>query len=263
VLLLATRTALAERDPAECILAHANAQELADSGKLLRARETIQSCATSDCPKLIQKDCNLLAQSIEQATPTLIVNPIDHDGHALTDHRIELDGVALPAPAATEPITLDPGEHRIKLVVAGRQAVEVLIPVRPKEKNQRAVIQMADPDPAASEARVAGYALAGLGALGVASFIGFAVSGYLDQRKLDSRSTHIDNPSDLSLADRMRRKYVIADLSLAIGLVSGGAATYLLYVTRSSRQDGSTGAKTALEVNTAADGASVCLRGVF
>jgi hypothetical protein len=85
----------------------------------------------------------------------------------------------------------------------------------------------------------------------------------LDQRKLDSRSTRIDNPADLRLADRMRREYVIADISLGIGLVSAGAATYLLYITRNSPRDASPHAKTALQLNAAAGGAAVTLRGEF
>lgn len=262
VIVLAANTALADREPAECIAAHTTAQELADSGKLLAARKMFESCSASDCPKLIQKDCKVLGRAVEQSIPTLNLTAVDHNGQALTDFRIELDGVA-QSPDSSHQLALDPGEHRVKLVVSGRKAAEATIPVRSKQKNQSAVIQLAAPDAGSSKARTAGYVLAGIGAVGLVSFVGFGWSGYLDQRKLDPNSARIDDCTDLTLADRMRRKYVIADVSLGIGLVSLGAATYLLLATRDTVGRASPGARTAMYLHGSADGGAIVVRSEF
>ncbi len=255
--------ASAELEPDECIAAHASAQELVDSGKLLEARKKFESCATSGCPKVIQRDCKVLGTAVEKSMPTLNLTAVDHNGQAIAGFGLEVDGVALPLDASHQPLSLDPGNHRIKVIVSGRQAADVLVTVRKQEKNQSAVIQLAAPDPAASKVRTAGYVLAGVGAVGLLSFVGFGISGYVDQGKLEDNSGHTALGNDYGLADRMRRKYVIADMSLGIGLVSLGAATYLLLVTRDSTEHALPVAKTALYLHGAPGGGAIVLRSEF
>jgi hypothetical protein len=262
-LVLVANSALAEREPAECIAEHAGAQELADAGRLSEAQKKFESCAKSDCPKLIQKDCTALGAAVEQSIPTLSVTAIGQNGQALPDFGIELDGVALPRDASHRPMTLDPGDHRIKVIVAGYQPTEVTIPVHQKERHQSAVIQLAAPDAGSAKARNAGYVLAGVGTVGLLSFVGFAISGHVDQSRLETNSGRSGVANDYGLADRMHRKYLIADVSLGIGLVSLGTATYLLLVTRGAADNASTAGKTALFVQSGTTFSGIGLRSEF
>jgi hypothetical protein len=262
-LVLVANTALAERDPAECIAAHASAQELSDSGRLSEARRKFESCATSDCPKLVQKDCKVLGRAVEEAIPTLNLTVLEHHGQALAAFSVEVDGTALPPEASHRPIAVDPGNHRIRVLVSGRQAADVVIPVRKEEKNQSAVIQLTEPDTAASKARTAGYVLAGVGAAGLLSFGIFGILGYQDQHELKEKSGQPGVGNDYGLADSMRQKYLIADVSLGIGLVSLGAATYLLLTTRDSAEHAPTGAKASLDFHGLPGGGSLIVRGEF
>jgi len=262
LLVFATAPASAERDPAECIQTHANAQEQADKGRLFEARRLFESCATNDCPKLIQADCKTLGKAVEKSTPTLNLTVLDHNGGTPAELRIEVDGVLLPTDASKQPIALDPGERRFKLSAPGYPDADVTILVKQKEKNQTAVVRFAAPDPIASKVRTAGYVFAGISAVGILSFTGFAISGYADQHRLESSASRIDD-SNLRLADRMHHKYAISDMSLGIGLVSLGAATFLLYVTRNSPESATPMAKTAVYFRGSADGGGLVLKREF
>src|SRR5512145_2929710 len=217
----------------------------------------------SACAKLIQRDCKVLGRAVEKSMPTLNLTVLDHRGQPLPNFGIEVDGVALPRDASHRVVASDPGNRRIRITVSGRQVADVTIPVRAQGKNQSVVIQLAAPNSASAKARNASYGLAGVGTVGLLSFVGFGISGYLDQRKLEDRSRLADVENDYALADRMRRKYVIADVSLGIGLVSLGAATYLLFVTRDSEEQASPGATTALYLRGSVDGGAIFVRREF
>lgn len=260
---LATSPGWAERAAAECIAAHANAQELASLDKLLQARTLFESCASSDCPKLVQKDCRALGKSLEESIPSVALTVLDHRGQALTDFGVEIDGVRLAANSSRQALELDPGEHRLKIVANGQPSANVTIPVRAKEKHQSVVIQLAAPVEVSSSTRVPAYVLGGVGAAGVLSFAIFAILGYQDQHELEANSRRADSANDYALADSMRRKYLIADVSLGMGLVSLGAATYLLLTSRNASNHASSGAQTALYLDGFAGGGGLTVRREF
>lgn len=262
VLALTANAALAQQDPAECIRAHAKAQELESTGKLIQALKEFEACATNGCPKLIQKDCNVLGRAVEQAIPTLSLTALDHTGQPLSKYRIELDGVSLLPEIARQPIPVDPGERHVKVVVPGRPPTFVTVPVRSDRKHQNTIIQLPAPDPVVSGTRTASYVLTAMSVVGLVSFVGFGVSGYLDQHELESKSNISTERNDLRLADQMRQKYVIADVSLGISLVSLGAATYLWFVAQDAEKPPAY-AKTAVYLNGSTNGGTVFVRGTF
>lgn len=227
-------SAMAEQDPALCIKKHADGQVLAKSGQLIEARKMFESCAVSECPKVIQTDCKNLGKAVEKTIPTLRLTAIDDSGHVLDDARFELDGVALAPIEASAPVAVNPGDRRVRLFAPGHPVAEVTITVREGEKERLVAVQFAPLDPGAKKARVLGQIMAGVGAFATASFIAFGISGYLDERDLERRNPRVGNRSDLAAVDHMRQKYVAADVSLGIGLVSLGVATYLLFVTKDS-----------------------------
>ncbi len=71
----------------------------------------------------------------------------------------------------------------------------------------------------------AAYVLGAVGVVGVAAFATFALLGKSDQRRLESTCSPHCSPADV---DALRTTFLIADLALAAGVVSLGAATYLV-----------------------------------
>jgi hypothetical protein len=67
--------------------------------------------------------------------------------------------------------------------------------------------------------------LYGVGAVGIGGFAFFALSGNKEKNDLDCAETKTCSDDDL---DPVKKKYLYADISLAVGVVSLGVATYLL-----------------------------------
>ena len=67
--------------------------------------------------------------------------------------------------------------------------------------------------------------LGAAGVAGIAVFATFALLGKSDQRHLEATCSPSCNPADV---DALRTKFLIADVALAAGVVSLGAATYLI-----------------------------------
>lgn len=233
-LVFCSQTAWAEQDPAECIRTHADAQVLVKAGKLLEARKKFEACAIADCPKVIQKDCKNLGKTVEKSISTLRLSLLEPDGKAINGFEVELDGTALPLSASEDFIEVDPGERRFRLTAPDYPAADVTVAVREGQKHRSVVVQFAPRDPASGKIHNLGQILMGVGAFGMVTFAAFEVSARIDQGELGDRASRPRTDRDYELVDRMHTKYVVADVSLGVGLVSLGVATYLLLVTRNS-----------------------------
>jgi hypothetical protein len=263
VLLFCCRSAWAEQDPAVCISTHADAQVLVRAGQLLQARQRFEACAIPDCPQLIQKDCKNLGKAVDKSIPTLRLSLREPDGNVVNGFEVEIDGVALALSASESSIEVNPGEHRLRLTAVSFPPAEVSVPVRRGEKDQRVIVQLAPRDPASRKVRSLGQILTGVGALGLVTFISFGVSAHLDKDALGDRATRPESERDYQLAERMHQKSVVADISLGVGLVSLGVATYLLYVTRNSVGDVAKKPLVGFDVRGSSNGAAAFLGGVF
>jgi hypothetical protein len=256
-------SAFAQLSPTECIQTHTKAQELEGIGRLFEALKEFESCSTSSCPKLIQKDCKVLRKAVEDAIPSIDVAIVDSSGRTPVDYRIELEDKEVAPATLYQNLPVDPGLRHLKVRAPERPVTQISFVVRPKEKHQRIIIQLPPAEPLASEMRKASYVLAGIGGLGILAFTGFAVSGYLDEDELKGRSRTVSQRSDYQLADSMRTKYLIADVSLGISLVSLGAATYLWLHTKDTEKTSLKSEKTAIFLSGSPKGGSVYLRSSF
>ena len=81
--------------------------------------------------------------------------------------------------------------------------------------------------------RTISYALAGVGAVALGSFAFFAVTGKSDENDLRDRCSPNCPESDV---DSVRTKYLVADISLGVGIASLGAATFLFVTSNDSRK---------------------------
>jgi hypothetical protein len=267
-LLLHTASAHAG-DAASCIAANNLGNDLALEGKLLAARTELAKCAAPSCPKIIADECASLVARVDSNIPTVVVAATDPAGRDVSSIQVYLDGRLEP----TEPgraIALDPGEHDLRVVALdGRSATAKLVALE-GQKNRLVRLDLpaaapstepAPEEPApvptdhTSSVPTAAWVLGGVGVVALGSFGYFALRGKSRENDLEERCA--PNCSD-SEADELFRNYLIADISLGVGVAALGAATYL--VVTSSGKGKSEADRVAIRVAPARGGAALGMR---
>lgn len=247
-----------------CVNAYESAQRLRQAGQLRAAKAQLAICANEACASFMRDDCTKWDGEIDEAMPTIVVAAKDQNGHDTTQVRVIVDDVVVTDQLDGRPIPVDPGQHRIRYESGGR-AVDDTIVVRQGEKNRQVTASFAPvetPPPTAPATHrkipVVTWILGGVAVAGVASFATFAILGKAKEgcAPFCSRSN----------VDTLRRDYLIADISLGVGLVAGAAAVYFA-LTAKPQVDVSTqppkAAKFTFEPGVSPHGADFSLRASF
>jgi len=230
--------ALAEKN--ECAVAYEHAQELRADGHLREARRALQICVQATCPDFVRTECGRWLSEVEASLPSLVLVAkrggnetemvrVFYDDEPLVE---ELDGKAVP---------VDPGQHTLKLVTQGAEPKTVKIVIREGEKNRQIVVEFSPPpEPTiqpvkasaplptnvATRSRWPDFALAGVGVAGVAGFVTF---GLLGNSQVSDRERTCAPTCNHSQVDSIRTKYLLADVSLGVGVVALAVSGYLLF----------------------------------
>lgn len=228
---------------AECIAANDRANTLRQQAKLRAAKAEYLTCADSKCPKVVRTECLERVGNIDAGIPTVVIAVVDAGGHDVVKGRIILDGekIADAVDGRAEPV--DPGEHRLRFEGEDGQSSELSFVARQGEKNRTIKLTLEAPKPAAEEpvaapvnaepvapkpvekgsSKTLGWVFGGLGVVALGSFSYFALKGKSQENDLESRCAPRCAQSE---ADSLHQKYLIADISLGVSLLSLGAATY-------------------------------------
>jgi hypothetical protein len=211
----------ASADKQQCLTAHEDAQRLRTEGKLRAAREKLLICSAEACPSLVKVDCTKWLPEVDRDLPTLIVRAKDDAGLDVADANVELDGEKV---AGGKAVAVDPGTHTVKVERAGK-TIEQQVVIAAGEKNR--LVELTFPSEVVKPAESISplpYILAGVGVVGIAGFAGFGLSarGRLSELR-DTCAPNCDPGEKRSIQTQL----VLADVSLAIGVVSLGAAAYL------------------------------------
>ncbi len=249
----------ARADVAACVAAHSHGQAERNAGRLQSAKADFISCSTSACPGAIQSECAAFLAEVEGFTASVVFAAIDAEGHDATDVKVTVDQQPLLDKLTGLATTLDPGRHDIVYTWPDGFEQKQTVVVAQGEKNRRLELRR-EPKPAATEpvARppvaagpkktpVAAYVLTGVGAAALGSFAAFAITGKSAQSAMDGCKPNCKQAQ----VDKMRRRYLLADISLGVGVVALGAGGYF-YFSASREPNGS-----------AWRGGSVGLRGTF
>lgn len=241
-------------DKVVCVDAHAWGQELRTRSRLREAVETLAACAQSVCPTIVRDECRAWKAEVENQIPTVSLSVVDGSGQAVSDVTVFLDGEKLTDDAWEHPIQLDPGERLFRFVHRG-QVIERGLWVREGERNRTLKVAFGgaygstetkktedeptkpassdvgavapDPGPESSSSwqQPLGFGLVGAGTLGLASALYFGLSARSQESDLtDSCAPHCAAVE----VDSMRRKYLISDVSLGLGILSGTIGGWLL-----------------------------------
>ena len=217
-----------------CIRAHADAQVLERDGKLLAAAQTLLECTSLACPNMIRTDCSAFAQRVADKTPTIVVMAQGAVGNALPLRELSIDGVALDPARASAAIPADPGPHVLRGRANDAAVGERAFSLEPGEKQHVVVLRlepvspagMSQPAPKADRPLLA-YGLTATSAVAFGAFALFAVKGKGTQADLEQTCVPHCTASQVQ---PMRTQYLVADVSLGVGVASALTAAYLFVI---------------------------------
>lgn len=229
-----------------CLVAPVDGQKLRRAEKLTDALTQFATCARQTCPAEIVQRCSQWSEEVQAAIPSVVLAARDAQGHDLADVVVSVDGGAA-APMGTRAIDLDPGDHRFVFQHGGSPDVEQRVILREGEKNREVVATFGPPTaPAVQSESVTPapvesssgenrpvptltWVLGGLGVAALASFGTFGALG-VSQRSGDGCAS---GGSDCTQSEKssVDTKFLIADVSLGVGVVALGVATWL-YLSR-------------------------------
>jgi hypothetical protein len=212
----------------QCLSAYEQGQRLRKASRLGEARARFIQCAHDACPSELRGDCGRWLTDVEAEIPSIVPAARTVDGRDLTDVRVSVDGRLVTEKLEGRAIELDPGHHTIRFETSWGAFVEEDLIVREREKGR--VIPASVPSqsgPSGTPSRLPPVALGSLGLLGLGMFAGFGSHGRALQTDLDNRGCKPRcPPGDV---DAMNRAYLIANISLGVGIAAMGAATWLWF----------------------------------
>jgi hypothetical protein len=222
-----------------CAAASEKAQSLRSEGKMIAARELLLVCARDVCPTVVRKDCSRWVAEVDEALPSVVVAAKDENGHDVTDAKVFVDDQPFADSLDGKAQPIDPGAHVFRLERQGKQITEKVL-VREGEKNRIVLIHLgpppkaegAAPPPSSRSVPAETWILGGVCVVGLVGFVGFGLSARSQASDLRSSCAPACAQSDV---DGVKRKALFADVSLGIGLVALGAATYFFVASSSDK----------------------------
>ena len=232
--LLLPRRALADAKGEACVKAFEAGQDHRRKGRDAEALKELEVCARPVCPDVLRIPCTTWKGEIENARPVLAFSITDEKGTPTTEGQVSVDGQP-PVPPTTE-VTVTVGPHTVRATRPDRSPQEVTVRVASGEKHRVSIAFAAPAIVRAGSDRtvylkgsgppVATYLLGAVSAVGLASFIGFGLGGRTEQKRLDDTCSPRCTDSDIATA---KQRYLIADVSLGVSLVTAGAAAYFAF----------------------------------
>jgi len=235
--------ARAADNPQACARAYEKAQEEKSAARLRSAIGYLKTCIAPACPAFIREDCVRWMDQTEMALPSVVFS-VREDGKDQTDVKILYDNHPLTGKLDGKALPVDPGLHEFIFSMPGHAPIARQVLVREGERNRAInvefnrpveIIPLTERSSGSAESalqaesdrrsgRLVSYAFGGVGVLGIAGFTAFAILGNNQQRDLERTCSPYCQSGPI---DSVKTKYLLADVSLGVGLVSLGVATYL------------------------------------
>jgi len=217
---------------ATCKSAYEQGQRLRKSGALRKSRTNLLVCARDPCPAAFQPECVQWLAEVEKLLPSVVVEAVGADGAPQSNVRVLIDGEVLAERLDGKSLEVDPGVHVFRFEPEGKKAIEQKLLIVEGEKSRKLHIEI-EPKGTPVEApkpeepkksSVVPWVLGGVGVLALGSFAYFGATGLSKRGELDDCTPYCKQDD----IDSVRRKFLIADVSLGVGVVALGVATFML-----------------------------------
>jgi hypothetical protein len=245
---LAPSLARAESKEA-CVSAYENSQLHRLHGRYVAARDALLVCVQTTCPNVLRADCLNWLPEVEASLPSLVFAVTDLRGNDLPDARVYVNGKLLEGWSSGRAQAFDPGVYTLRFEASGRRAEEQTLTVREAEKNRLVRARLGDGDEAESAAPAQGvtsdelateraprvhipltsYFLGGTSIVSLGAALYFGVSGKKEYDRLDKACAPTCRESQ---TQEGRRNYILADVTLGIGIAAGAAAVWVYFAQR-------------------------------
>jgi len=292
----------AARSPGVCTTSYKQAQEHRKAGQLRKALEALSACVQTSCGASVSKQCGSDRQLVENDLPTVVPVVTSAAGDPLLDVSVAVDGELLASRIDGRALAVDPGPHEFVFSTGGEavhsekllilqgqrnrvlsvrlaaaaaagapagakpEVVALAAAPTPEERSKDAASAETKPDapPSAATEAAQGPSLFPLilGGAGVAAIGGaflFAHWGNKDNEALDQCAPNCSQDS----VDHVHNMYVAADVSLGVGLVALGTATWLFVSELGSERPVETAQTYHFDVRPTASGGFATIRGAF
>jgi hypothetical protein len=227
---------------AACLAAHEDAQSLRTQKKPHAAREKLIACARVECPTVVRKECGEQLALVEKDAPTVALEARDESGMDTTAVKVSMDGNPFAERLTGAAVDVEPGEHLFRFERGDGKSIEQRVLVVEGEKNRKVVADFAtlvpkpaggavgDGQPVVPRERksipVLSFVAAGVGVVALGSFTFFALSGKSAEKDLASSCGPSCSDAQLS---PVKRDYLVADISLVVGIVAVATAVVLAW----------------------------------
>lgn len=220
---------------AECARAYEEGQEQRRSGQLVAARQTLQTCARDECPEFIRADCSTWYGEVQNEVPTLVF-VARSQGRDLSRVRVLIGDRELSSHIDGQVVELDPGEYDIEFQALDMRPLQQHFVIARGERNRLIQVELEplvsepEPEPVSVPRPQRSLLLPGLvtgvGVLGVAGFAGLGLWGHSRENELKSTCAPDCTEKQLSA---VRTRYLMADVSLGLGVASLALGAYLFF----------------------------------
>lgn len=218
-----------------CARAAESSQDLRDNDHLVEAREQLQSCARDACPDVIRDDCRTWLVEVERLVPSIVLLANDREGQPVRNVLLRVDGDLAYHALDGKPVDLDPGVHALEFASDGFEPLTMQVVIRTGEKNRQVSVVLerktaapagVSTSPASASTSALSYVLYGVGALALGTGAYLGLDARSDVSEMRDACAPTCSSSDV---DQARRQLLFADIALGVGVISVGAATWLLF----------------------------------
>lgn len=250
-----------DNEKMQCIEASDEGQDLRDANSYSLAQKAFVRCARKSCPEPIQRDCTDWLSEVNARFPSVRMVAKDETGSEVKALTVIVDGQSLAESVSNDLLAVDPGTHVLRIQSQGKFPVEVRISINPGEKAREIFVRLTSqekssgnalpaphpqaaspsPQPAPTPALAPPAAAAPssnalhvlgweLGALAVGAFASdayFGISGAAE-RSADLSPGGCAPRCSAAEVQSVHTKFLVADVSLGVGIAATGGALYLL-----------------------------------
>lgn len=223
-----------------CADAAERGQELRDAHKLVEARPELVVCAQRQCPVVVRDSCTEWLADVDRRTPSVVAGVKDDEGRDITGVAVSIDGVALPDGVTSTAVSVNPGTHVMRYTAAGFEPIEQSVVLREGEPLRvlAATLHRSGPPaemkgkPAPAPSRrvpILPLVLGGASVIALSIFTYAGLTGAADYRRLERDCGTRCSSGEI---DGVRSTFLVADIALVVGVVTGGSALTLWLLDR-------------------------------
>jgi hypothetical protein len=247
----------------QCAAAADKAQQMRDEGKYRIAREQMLLCARDVCPGPIKTDCGKWLTDLDRDAPTVVFGAKDQSTtppRDVTDVKVSIDGVSIVERLDGKPMIVDAGEHTFTFEYQGKTREERAL-IRAAEKGRPITVSFGVVPVVKKDEEGSIVPAVVVGSLGIVALGSFAIFGIGGKNDVDDLQKCKPNCPD-SDVESARTKLIIADISLGVGIVALGVATYM-FLTRPKIEAKTQATGVRLNAGPIAGGAAAGIGGIF